>query len=107
MTTPRDPFANISNIKPSGPKETTPAQDKAIAEKAQQRGFVDDSPATQHQEPTPRRYRRKPGEVPEPTTNVSFRPKVTDWNKFMEFAERERLSQPAAFSELIRRTLTD
>lgn len=105
MTTPRDPFANIANIKPSGPKETTPAQDQAIAAKAQQRGFVDDTPPPQ--ETTARRYRRKPGEVPEPTTNVSFRPKVADWNKFMEFAERERLSQPAAFSELIRRTLAD
>ncbi|GGA02136.1 hypothetical protein [Elstera cyanobacteriorum] len=107
MTTPRDPFANIANIKPSGPKETTPAQDQAIAAKAQQRGFVDDTPAPPPQETTARRYRRKPGEVPEPTTNVSFRPKVADWNKFMEFAERERLSQPAAFSELIRRTLAD
>jgi hypothetical protein len=101
VDTPKDPFAKLSAIKPTTQAQPSGTTDKSIEAIAAARGFVDDQGTPQA---TPaRRYRKKPGDIPEPTTTATLRPLVKDWNTFVDFCEKERVSYSVGFGMIVRK----
>lgn len=99
--TPKDPFAKLSTIKPTPQSQPQSATDRSIEAIATARGFVEDRPNPEVT--TGRRYRKKPGDIPEPTTTATLRPLVKDWNIFVDFCEKERVSYSVGFGMIVRK----
>jgi hypothetical protein len=97
----KDPFAKLNNIKPGAAGSGAVTPDQSIEAVAAARGFVEDrSSASQAPQ---RRYRKKPGDIPEPTTTATLRPLVKDWNTFVDFCEKERVSYSVGFGMIVRK----
>jgi hypothetical protein len=90
-----DPFNKLKDIAPKRKESNSHETEKAIESVGERRGFVAESA-----EPK-KRYRRKPGEVAEPTTVATLRLSISSWNAFVDWCDQERMPYREAFDRLV------